>query len=206
MRGANDGPGSIALAWGPGWSATASAFDFPAIIDQTLANPSGRLPPSPGEVPLSAAAAIHTVRRLSGLTWDELADLLTVSRRSLHHWANGRPVSAEHDRRLRQVLAALRRIDHGEAARNRDALLTAGADGRTIVDLLKEGRYAEACDRAGLGSGRARPSLRPLSPEAEAARRPPPPVVLLEAMHDRPVVAGRAIVGRIARPPKRRGS
>ena len=207
MRRTSDRPDRIVLAWGLDWSATASSFELPAIADQTLANPSGRLPPAPAESGASAAEAIHTIRRLSGLTWDELADLFAVSRRSLHHWANGRSVSAEHDRRLRQVLAMLRDIDRGEATRNRDALLAVTADGRLIVDLLKEGRYEEARALARPGSGRTRPSLRPLSPEAAAARRPPPLLAQLGALEDEPTVRrGPAVPSKVAWPPKKEGA
>ena len=35
---------------------------------------------------------IFELRRLTGFTWDELALLLSVTRRSLHLWANGGPI------------------------------------------------------------------------------------------------------------------
>jgi transcriptional regulator with XRE-family HTH domain len=198
---------SIVLAGGVTWSVTTSTFDVPPVIDRTLANPTGKLATSPADVQVSAGAAIHTIRRLSGLTWDELADLFGVSRRSLHHWANGRPVSAAHDHTLRHVLAALRYIDRGDSARTRGALLAATPDGRLIVDLLKKGRYDEARAEAGAGSGEIHPPLAPLSPEAAAARRPPPLVAQLGALEDEPVIdRGRAVPSKAAWPPKRKGS
>src|SRR4051812_580671 len=38
----------------------------------------------------SAGAAIAELRRLTGFTWDQLARLFHVSRRSLHFWASGK--------------------------------------------------------------------------------------------------------------------
>ena len=40
-------------------------------------------------VAVPAGTAIGELRRLSGLTWDQLARLFNVSRRSLHFWASG---------------------------------------------------------------------------------------------------------------------
>ena len=40
-----------------------------------------------------AGAAIGELRRLSGLTWDQLARIFSVSRRSLHFWASGKPMT-----------------------------------------------------------------------------------------------------------------
>ena len=40
-----------------------------------------------------ARDGIFELRRLTGFTWDELALLLSVTRRSLHLWANGGPIN-----------------------------------------------------------------------------------------------------------------
>ena len=40
-----------------------------------------------------SGAAIGELRRLSGLTWDQLARLFNLSRRSLHFWASGKPMA-----------------------------------------------------------------------------------------------------------------
>ena len=42
---------------------------------------------------LSDRGAIAELRRLSGLTWDQLARLFNVSRRALHFWASGKPMT-----------------------------------------------------------------------------------------------------------------
>ena len=43
---------------------------------------------------VSPGAAIAELRRVSGLTWDQLARLVGVSRRTLHFWASGTAVMA----------------------------------------------------------------------------------------------------------------
>ncbi|MYE02765.1 MAG: helix-turn-helix transcriptional regulator [Alphaproteobacteria bacterium] len=86
----------------------------------------------------NAAHALFEIRRLSGLTWQELADLFGVSRRTVHNWANGARPSAEHKR----AIFILRSTFPSNVART------------------------------------------PLSPEADAARRPPAPWVLLDALQD----------------------
>ena len=134
--------------------------------------------------PPSSPAAIGELRRLSGLTWDRLAGLFGVDRRSLHFWASGKPMNAGNEERLHRLLGVLRRIDRGSAAANRAALLDADADDELPLDLLARGEYDEAVARLGAGKGRrvvhASPSV------AERARRAPrPPEELVEALHDR---------------------
>ena len=43
--------------------------------------------------PEATQKALGELRRLSGLTWEQLAKLFNVSRRSLHFWASGQPLS-----------------------------------------------------------------------------------------------------------------
>ena len=58
-------------------------------VDRTTANPAGSFDFLLGPAE-STAEAIMEIRRRSGLTWQELGDLFDVSRRSIHHWANGK--------------------------------------------------------------------------------------------------------------------
>ncbi len=50
------------------------------------------------------------IKRLSGLTWDELGKVFGVSRRSVHNWAMGERLTAENSSKVRQVLANIRRL------------------------------------------------------------------------------------------------
>jgi transcriptional regulator with XRE-family HTH domain len=148
----------------------------------------------------STAAAVLEIRRLSGLTWEELADLFDVSRRSVHHWASGKPVTTEHDQALRGVLTALRHLDRGDPAATRALLLTSDRGGISLLDLLKAGSYEEVVVAAPRTPA-ARP-VRPLSEETREARRVPAPTLLLQAEQDRPDLPAKARVARTARVPK----
>jgi transcriptional regulator with XRE-family HTH domain len=132
----------------------------------------------------SASNVILEVRRLSGLTWQELADLLGVHRRTLHLWANSRPINAANEHRLQHLLGVMRRLDRGEASRNRSLLLAPRAGGVSIFDLLSEERFGDAVATAGVGQGRQRRPATPLAPDAAQARRPLPLGQLLGALQD----------------------
>ena len=134
--------------------------------------------------PLDPGAAISELRRLAGLTWEQLARVFGVARRSLHFWASGKPINAANEERLRRLLAALRQADRGAADVNR-AMLLRDHDGVLPIDLLAEGSFDEFLSLVGRGPGRRRLELTPLSAEAREARKPPPPEELVEALHDR---------------------
>lgn len=129
-------------------------------------------------------AAIGELRRRSGLTWDQLARLFGVARRSVHFWASGKAINAAHEERLGRLLALVRHIDRGSAQATRAALLTPMTDGVIPFELLAMDQLDEVRDRLGAGPGRSMRPLRPLSPAARAARRPPPPAERVGALHD----------------------
>ena len=88
--------------------------------ERTATGPIGQIDYVPAE---STAEAIMEIRGRSGLIWEELGDLFEVSRRSVHHWANGKPASARHDRMIRKMLATVRHLDRGDGTRTRALLL-----------------------------------------------------------------------------------
>src|SRR5205823_135962 len=123
-----------------------------------------------GQEPLSSGSAIMELRRLSGLTWDQLARLFGVTSRSLHFWASGKPLTPANEERLNRLLATIRKLDRGSARENRSLLLTVRRDSIIPFDLLLAGQYEQVL--ALLGSkqtpGRSKPSA--LSAEARRAR------------------------------------
>jgi transcriptional regulator with XRE-family HTH domain len=144
----------------------------------------------------STSSAIMELRRLSGLTWEQLAKLFDVARRSLHFWASGKPVNAPNEERLRRVLAVVRKADRGFASKNR-ALLLEDHEGVVPLDLLARGEYDKFIDLVGVGAGRRELKPPPLSPEAREARKPQPPEELIGALQDRAHVdVGSARPGR----------
>ena len=153
----------------------------------------------------AARRAVSELRRISGLTWHQLGQLLGVSRRSVHYWASGKPLNAGNEERLMRVLAIVRAADRGSASGTRAVLLD-GDGGTTPFDMLAATRFEDA--RRALGRGRARPvpALPGLSAEAKAARRPLPPEELYDAKSERVHRGlGRARAARAVRN-KRRGS
>ena len=143
-------------------------------VDQTNAGAS--LP-----VAISAGGAIAELRRLSGLTWDQLARLFNVSRRALHFWASGKPMAPGNEEHLQRLLAVLRRIDRGTASANRGLLLAAQEDGRLPIDLLAVGDYDRTLALL------ATTDIRRISPSRQTAAAPAPsrPEDLVDALQDR---------------------
>ena len=147
--------------------------------------------------------AVSELRRISGLTWQQLAGLFGVSRRSVHFWASGKPLNATNHQRLMHVLDVVRGADRGTARSTRAALLDA-REGTTAFELLADQRFREA--RVVLGRGRPRlvPVLTQLSAAAQAARKPLPPDELYDAKSDRVhQEPGRARAARTARGQRR---
>lgn len=182
--------------------ATVSSYDSVTIWLETLANPSPPILLRGETEPVQHGRSVAELRRLSGLTWDELAGLMHVSRRSLHHWVSGKPASAEHQTQLQRLLGALRRLDRGDSSRNRNLLLTPDDTGTLLLDLLKAGQYDAAVSAVGQAtSSRVSPSTE-LSATARASRIPPAPAALVEAKQDRPRGSNRAVVKKPLRHPK----
>lgn len=131
-----------------------------------------------------AGAVIGELRRLSGLTWDQLGRLLGVSRRSLHFWASGKAMPPANEEHLRCVLAMILKINRGMAAANCAALLAASTDGKVPLDLLADGQYDHVVAVVGAGAAPKRLAPKPLSQAAWDARKPPPPEELVNALQD----------------------
>lgn len=144
---------------------------------------------------VGASAAIAELRRLSGLTWEQLARLFDVSRRSLHFWASGEAMAPSNEERLQRLLRVMRAVDRGSASANRAVLLAAGGDGVVPFDLLAAGRYDVALVTVGAGEGRPPTPSPPAAVIAE--RTPRPPEERVGALQDRPHAAsGRLLAAK----------
>jgi len=127
--------------------------------------------------------AIMEIRRLSGMTWEQLASLFEVSRRTVHFWASGKALNSYNEAKLYGVLSTIRQIDRGTAQENRQLLFTARG-GVLPIELIRTGRYEEAIRLVG-ETIYERPNLTPLSQAAWNARRPESPHLLVGALQDR---------------------
>ncbi|HBB35883.1 MAG TPA: transcriptional regulator [Cyanobacteria bacterium UBA8803] len=129
-------------------------------------------------------SALNELRQLSGLTWEQLARLFNVSRRSLHFWASGQPLYPSNEERLNRLLGTVRYINRGSASINRSILLSPSSDGRIPLDLLIAGWYEEVKQLIGSGNTPQKSPLKPLSEDAIASRMPQKPEELVDALHD----------------------
>ena len=180
---------------------TGTSYDLPRSVERTTSGFASQV--EHARAGTTTAEAILEIRRRSGLTWEELSELFEVSRRSVHHWANGKTVSAKHDREIRGVLAAIRHIDEGSQAATRGRLLTTHASEKSVFALLQARRFDEVMTQTG-GAAVPAPQRLPLSQQAQERRRPPAPALLLEAKQDRPnFPVSKARIARAARTTKK---
>jgi transcriptional regulator with XRE-family HTH domain len=128
--------------------------------------------------------AINELRKTSGLTWEQVAKLFNVSRRSIHFWASGQTLASDNEEKLNRLLGVIRYIDRGSASLNRKLLLNPNADGELPLDQLISGEYDKVRENLGRGNPLKRPQLTPLSEEESELRRPLPPEVLIDALQD----------------------
>ena len=128
----------IIAAWQPladGTSSTASMGVWPEPFawdgQRTAGRDSWTAPAETDRIAATASdvtsRAVSELRRISGLTWEQLGQLFGVSRRSVHFWASGRAMNAANEQHLLKVLDIVRQADRGDARSNRAALLTVSA-------------------------------------------------------------------------------
>jgi transcriptional regulator with XRE-family HTH domain len=104
----------------------------------------------------SGVHLVRELRQLSGLTWQQAADLVGVKPRTLHNWAAGQTIAEKNMRRLGEILAVLRHIDQGYAEANRDLLLNSSINGDTIFTLMEKGEFDQVISHVGHGIGRTK--------------------------------------------------
>lgn len=153
-----------------------------------------------------AASAVLEVRRISGLTWEQLASVLGVSRRAVHLWAAGRPLQPANEAVLRQVLTVVRLADREQPSATRRFLFgTTDASGNSIFELMQRRELDGAKALARSGSA-PMPVVVPrgtVAPQEMATRRPPTPDVLAGALEE-PIHKDLGRVLRTVKVPKKR--
>ncbi|MFF1606170.1 helix-turn-helix domain-containing protein [Amycolatopsis sp. NPDC058278] len=82
------------------------------------------------------ASSIRRVHASSGLTWDEIARLVGVSRRTVHNWIQGARVSSANARTLSRVCTTLEREDKGDPASTRAHLLAPRLGGMSPYERM----------------------------------------------------------------------
>lgn len=132
----------------------------------------------------STQQAVNELRKLSGLTWEQLAILFDVARRSVHFWASGQPLNSANEEKLNRILDVVEYTSCSSASRNRSLLMGIANDGKSYLDLLAAGEYDRVKHLLGAGNAPAKPKLGQLSPAAEMSRLPPNPADLVDAFQD----------------------
>lgn len=195
-------PNEWIMPWAVGGTHGLSAFadgDIDRFFYFPLGTNSGGWVAVPEPSPMQAAVA--ELRKRSHLTWEQLARIFGVQRRSLHFWARGTRPSFENTERIQRLLIILRHVDTGDPERTRAQLLRPIQDGTSVYELLCGGRDEEVL--AILRSSRRQPqpmslnerSRRPpaLSSEVRERRRGFAPTELLDTKHDDAPALGRLI-------------
>jgi DNA-binding transcriptional regulator YiaG len=83
----------------------------------------------------SSSGSIRRLRAQSGLSWEQLARLFAVSRRSVHKWSNGGPLNAHHMERLAHITQVVDSLGVDPAS-VRPKLLVSMAGGITLYQQL----------------------------------------------------------------------
>ena len=196
---ANDGETNVIALDGFRDAGTVASPPRVLLVDRTSSGPVTAACIPTGQ---STAEVVLELRRRSGLTWELLSELFNVSRRTVHHWANGRAPSAQHEREIRLTLNAIRHLDEGDCRATRDRLLSI-TNGLTLFDLLVERRYADVmCQPKGAAPKIAGRRVTALSEDEWARRQPPPPAILLDTITDQPELPVGKV--RIVRPAVRK--
>lgn len=97
-----------------------------------------------------AQSAVAELRKLSGLTMEEIAPLMGVSRRSLQAWWAGDGIGARKEHRLCALRDAIRELAATAPDETRRRLFERRAGNVRPYDLLAEGRLEDAV-RAAIG-------------------------------------------------------
>jgi transcriptional regulator with XRE-family HTH domain len=106
----------------------------------------------------ASSQPLFELRRLSGLSWEQLAEMIGVERRSVHNWAAGKTIALKNQQRIGELLNFVRYMDRGSAHENATLLLGPTPVGRTLFQLLAKGEFTLARTVTARGSGRFQPT------------------------------------------------
>lgn len=131
--------------------------------------------------PLEQPSALSELRKRTGFTWDQVAALFGVSRRAVHFWVSGKPMSAEHGEHLQRSNGSIRLVDRGSARENKDAFFEPGNAGNTPFDLLVARDYSGFVKAFSASNGHST-RIKPVVVSGD--RLPTAPEVLFNSLED----------------------
>lgn len=88
----------------------------------------------------AAQRILREIRQSSALTWEHLAKILGVTRRSLHNWANGHNVESENQRKLAELKERIDRLGSLPPYKIRASIL---AENGIVATASKVQRHSE---------------------------------------------------------------
>lgn len=130
---------------------------------------------------------VAEIRRITGLTFDQLATLFDVTRRTVHLWMSGQRMLPGKQEQVQRILATVRRVDRGSPDLTRAALLD---DGARLFDLIAKGELATVEARLAALPAKRQP-LPPNSRRRRAGESAPSPADLVRATQEGPHPAVR---------------
>lgn len=82
-------------------------------------------------------SGVRLIRKKTGLTLEETARLLGVTRRTLHHWDNGRPISRSNEESIEGALSFVELLGSLPVQTMRGVLLSPVGRGMAVLDLVQ---------------------------------------------------------------------
>ncbi|MEM9571550.1 MAG: hypothetical protein AAF996_08790 [Pseudomonadota bacterium] len=104
---------------------------------------------------------VNEIRRLTGLSWNQLAYLLEVDRRSIYNWLQGGIVRDRNADRIAKLLSSIRYIDEGSIEENQEKLFHVYAGDLSIYELIHQARFDDRHMISQFGTGRPTASWAP---------------------------------------------
>lgn len=97
------------------------------------------LAPTQFQVPTRHQLNVAALRRSSGLSWQQIADAIGVSRRAVHYWANGGNISALHRSRLEELAAEVQQLGYLEPQEVRARLTDPSGEHQSLLERMASG-------------------------------------------------------------------
>lgn len=131
--------------------ADVAAAQEPVVELHTLPAGAAALPSA--VQPTVVPDVLQRLRRISGLSWGELATALDVSRRTIHNWLTGSRIADVHLTRLTYLEALVNEAAVGETDATRTRLLSPQASGRSLLDdfALASGKRSRPISTVSVG-------------------------------------------------------
>jgi hypothetical protein len=119
------------------------------------------------------------IKSASGLTWEQIARLVGVKRRSIHNWLNGGTIASEHEERLHALDSVIDAAAKGRSPHETRAWMRNRSNGASVVELFEAGMIDQALATA-VGEAAFQVVARPIRRASNAKKGPFSALDLLE--------------------------